>query len=59
MQHKVQMKRHGSLGKKAVLALETLVQAYFLPSSEERLFQSDLDYLQEGTAAGLPQTVPG
>lgn len=45
MQHKVQMKRHGSLGMKAVLALETLVQAYFLLSSEERLFQSDLDYL--------------
>lgn len=32
MQHKVQMKRHGSLGMKAVLALETLVVSYFCPS---------------------------
>lgn len=58
MQHKVQMKRCGSLGVRAVLALETLLESYFLPVSEECLFLSrlDLDYLYKGTAAGLTQT---
>lgn len=59
MQRKVQMKRHVSLGMKAVLAFETLVElVLFLPLSEECLFssQSDLGYLYKRTAAGLPQT---
>lgn len=38
MQHKVQMKRHGSLGMKAVLALETLVVSYFRPSHRNFYF---------------------
>lgn len=38
MQHKVQMKRHGSLGMEAVLALETLVESYFCPSQRNFYF---------------------